>query len=461
MIDTLQNPAGVPSPNQRRPHFAPGPGTLGSTASAISFLLDPFPLLDKVSENSSSLVRFHIGKHTLHVVHHPDHMEHVLVKRYTNYSKSSPYALVKTLLGQGLLFSEGELHLHQRRMIQPSFQPKFFTKMSQSIIDIISGVVDPWAEREDGARVDIEEEMSEISRRIIGAVLFSRDCPPQIKGILNSETSKLAMLLGGVPFSPQSKQFQAAVAKLDEAICEVVAKRRRDLEVLPPDEWPSDMLTVLLTARDKASGEAMSDQQLRDEIVTTLVAGFDTTARSLNWVFHCLDHNPEVEEKFRAELHQVLGGRLPTYDDLPNLPYTMKVIKETMRVFPPNPIIGRQALQDDVIGGYFIPKGSILTVSPYNAHHNPEFWPEPRRFDPERFTPEAIAARPKFAYVPFGAGVRQCIGQGLAMMTIPFTIATIAQRYQFRSIPGRKVRYDIKVTFRARNQYLMTQHRVR
>lgn len=460
MIDSFKTSADLPGPTAPQAPFAPGPGTFGSLTSAVAFLLDPFPLLDKVSANPSPLVRFHFGKHSLHVVHHPDHVEHVLVKRYTNYEKSSPYALVKTLLGQGLLFSEGDLHRNQRRMIQPSFQPKFFTTMGESIREVISGVVDPWEQRSEGQRVDIEEEMSEISRRVIGCVLFSNDCPPQIKGILNSETSKLEMLLGGIPLSPQSKKFQAAVAKLDEAIVEVVAKRRHDIARLTPDEWPADMLTALLTARDKQTGEEMSDQQLRDEIVTTLVAGFDTTARSLNWVFHCLDENPEVEEKFQAELRDVLGGRLPTYEDLPNLPYTAKVIKETMRVFPPNPIIGRLALNDDVIGGYFIPKGSILTVSPYNAHHNPEFWPDPLRFDPERFTPEAVAERPKMAYVPFGAGVRQCIGQGLAMMTIPFTIATIAQKYRFKSIPGRKVRYDIKVTFRARNQYLMTQHRV-
>ncbi|RYG68622.1 cytochrome P450 [bacterium] len=178
----------------------------------------------------------------------------------------------------------------------------------------------------------------------------------------------------------------------------------------------------------------------------------------MSWAFHALAHNPEVENSLHEELDRVLEGRAPRYEDLPNLTYTQLLIKETMRVYPPNPIIGRQAKADDVIGGVHIPAGSFLTISPYLAQQSGELWENPEKFDPMRFVPEKEKDINKFAYYPFGGGPRQCIGQGIAMMTIPLAIATVAQRYRFVAVPGKEVVPDIKLTYQSRHGIHATRH---
>jgi cytochrome P450 len=243
--------------------------------------------------------------------------------------------------------------------------------------------------------------------------------------------------------------------KLNEAIYTIIAERRADATHNPDDA--SDILAALMRAVDKSSGETMDDKQLRDEIVTLLFSGFDTTSRTLTWTFHALSQNPSVEAKLHEELERVLNGRAPTHADLPNLPYTEMVIKETMRLFPPNAILGRQAKEDDCIGGYHIPAGSFVTLSPYLAQRDPALWERAEEFDPERFAPGKDAPA-RFAYYPFGGGPRQCIGKGLAMMTMPLAVATIAQQFRFCDLPGFTVEHDMKLTFQSRKGVLATRH---
>jgi len=441
-------------PSEGHKKLAPGPNTLGSIKSGAVFLYDPFKELDRAALMPEPIVRYQLGKRgVLHLVHHPDHVEHILVKNHANYQKCTPYTLLKLLFGDGLLFNEGDFHLRQRRILQPSFQPKYFIELTDGVRDVIENTLKTWRARRDGHKIDIEEEMSELARRTIGVTIFGDDAPREIDYVMNSRVGKIGLLMGAMPNSPQQVYFRKRLEKLNKAIYAAIAKRR-----LHPEGYAPDMLTTLIQAKYKGTDEGMTDLMLRDEIVTLLIAGFDTTARTLSWVFHVLNENPEIEKKFHAELNEVLGGRAPVFDDIAKLTYTNKVVNETMRLYPPNPTIGRIAIDDDEVGGYHIPAGSVITLSSYLAQRNPEFWENPELADPERFSPENIAAQARFAYFPFGGGIRQCIGKGMAMMTIPMAVAMIAQEYKLRSLPGFKVQYDIKVTFRSRYRYFMTQH---
>jgi cytochrome P450 len=247
--------------------------------------------------------------------------------------------------------------------------------------------------------------------------------------------------------------LRSLTARLDKVLYRLIAERRRGASADSPD-----MLNAMLATTDKDTGEGMDDKQLRDEIVTLLFAGFDTTARTLTWAFHLLGQNPDSERRLQAELKETLNGRAPGYEDVPRLAYTSMFIHETMRIYPPNPVVGRQAKADDNIGGYHIPAGSIITLSQYLAQRNPQFWDQPEQFRPERFAPEAERGRHRFAHFPFGGGPRQCIGKGLAMMTTTTALAMIAQEYQFCAVPDHAIKYDLKVTFQSRNGIPATRH---
>lgn len=433
------------------PRLAPGPSSLGTLNHAIGFVRDPFAVLNNSAERYGPIVRFGIGKRCLHLIHDPVHAQHVLIDNNRNYEKFSPFGMLKLLFGRGLLFNEGPSWFSQRRLLQPSFQPKQFSAMADGISEVITSTVDEWP-RQEAVETDIEDGMAYLARRIIGQLLFGAELSKDLDIVLESSGNKVEFFLGNISGTPQNKTYKAAMARVDEAVYGIIADRRTN------GDAPFDMLGALMLAADKETGEGMDDTQLRDEIVTLLFSGFDTTSRTLTWVFHALAENPHAEAALHEELDQVLGGRTPNYEDLPNLTYTQMLIKETMRVFPPNAIIGRRAKADDTIGGHFIPAGSLLTLSPYLAQRNPKLWENPEKFDPYRFTPEREKAIPRFAYYPFGGGPRQCIGKGLAMMTIPLAVATIAQQYRFASMPNFKIEHDIKVTFQSRNGIRATRH---
>lgn len=430
---------------------APGPGALRAINYGIGFVRDPFAVLNNSTHRYGTIVRFGIGDRCVHLIHQPEHVQHVLLDNNRNYEKSSPFGLLKLLFGRGLLFNEGSSWFSQRRLLQPSFQPKQVAARADGITHVIGSTVDAWP-RADADNINIEDDMTHLARRIIGELLFGMELPNELDVILESEDSKFAFLLGNVPLTPQNITYKAAMRRVDKTVYGIIAERRAS------DNESVDMLSMLMSAVDKDSGECMDDTQLRDEIVTLLFSGFDTTSRTLTWVFHALAQNPEVEAALHQELETVLQGRAPHVNDLPNLPYTQMLVKETMRMFPANAIIGRRAKADDVIDGHAIPAGSYLTISPYLAQHSAKIWDKPERFDPLRFAPEREKTIGKFDYYPFGAGPRQCIGKGLAMMTIPLAVAMIAQRYRFTSLPGFVVEHDIKVTFQSRRGIRAKRH---
>ena len=243
---------------------------------------------------------------------------------------------------------------------------------------------------------------------------------------------------------PSNARFNRALARMDALVYKIIAERQRD----PSDG--GDLLSMLLLARDEEGGGRMSDRQLRDEVITLLLAGHETTSNALTWTWYLLSQNPEVEARWREELRSVLGDRAATALDLPALRYTEMVLAESMRLFPPAWAMGRRALRDLTLGGFAIRKGDILTLSPYVMHRDERFWPDPLRFDPDRFTAEAKAARPRFAYFPFGAGARSCIGEPFAWMEGVLLLATIGQRWRLRLQPGQVVEPKALMTLRPR-----------
>jgi cytochrome P450 len=413
--------------------------------------MNPFGVLHGATEKFGPVVRFGNGERCVHLIYHPDHVKRVLIDNNKNYEKSSPFGMVKAIFGRGLLFNEGPSWFSQRRLMQPSFQPKTFSQLGNGISDVISGTVNSWPTTE-AEKTDIEIDMVKLSYQIIGKLLFGKGLTDDLQTVLDSQGTKTHFYLGQIAHTPQNRNFRKVLHRVNELVYAIIAERRAA-------EHPGDdMLGILMMARDKDTGEGMNDKELRDEIVTLLFSGFDTTSRTLSWAFHALAQNPEVEKTLHEELDRVLEGHAPRYEDLPNLTYTQLLIKETMRMYPPNPIIGRRAKEDDVIGGVHIPAGSFLTISPYLAQQSEELWDEPKRFDPLRFVPEKEKDINKFAYYPFGGGPRQCIGQGIAMMTIPLAIATVAQRYRFVSVPGEVVVPDIKLTYQSRHGIHATRH---
>jgi cytochrome P450 len=432
----------------------PGPGIFRSMKSGLHFVRDPFAVLEQADKQYGPIVRFEMGSNrVVHLIHRPEHVQHVLLDNNRNYHKYTPYSLLKGLFGRGLLFNEGKSWFSQRRLLQPAFQPGHFSTLADGIGQAVVSVVDQWPRTESGQQTDIEVEMSRLSRRVVGQVLFGTDLSDDLHDVLQVDGSKLNFLLGNVPLMPQNRRLQAGMRRLDKAVYAIIAERRSQSQ----SQSAPDILNALLNAVDKDSGETMSDKQLRDEIVTLLFSGFDTTSRTLTWVFHALSQNPKVEAKLHQELHDVLGNRKATYADISKLAYTEMLVKETMRMFPANAIIGRQAKEDDEIGGYHIPAGSCITLCQYLAHRDPSVWENAAAFEPERFAPGQELPH-RFAYFPFGGGPRQCIGKGLAMMTIPMAVATIAQQYRFAAMPNFKVEHDIKVTFQSRRGIRATRH---
>jgi cytochrome P450 len=245
--------------------------------------------------------------------------------------------------------------------------------------------------------------------------------------------------------TPEHRRFQAAQAVLRGAVEHVISQRRRSGS---PDA--ADLLSMLLAARDEETGEGMTDEQLRVEVTTFLLAGQETTSLALTWTWYLLSQHAAARERLEGEMDAVLGGRAPAYADLVNLPYTRRVLDESMRLYPPAWGFSRQALADDELGGFDLPRGWLAFVVPYVLHRLPQYWSDPEAFDPDRFLPDRVAARPKFVYVPFGAGPRQCIGNQFALIEAQLVLATLAQRYRLRLVPGHRAEPWPLITLRPR-----------
>ncbi len=429
----------------------PGPRGGAPVRSILALRRDVLGMLERLHRRHGDVVRWRIGAIPFYLVADPEGVRDVLVTRHRLFIKSRALQRARVLLGQGLLTSEGDFHLRQRRMAQPAFHRERIAALAGEIAALSARTAEGWTA---GATVDVGLEMNRMTLAIAGRTLFGAAVEEEADeigraltdalGLFTRLSNPLAPLLDRLPV-PGTLRFHRARERLDSTILRIVEERRRSGIDRP------DLLGLLLAARDEeGDGGGMTDAQLRDETLTLFLAGHETTANALAWTWHLLGANPEAEARFHAEIDSVLGGRTPRAEDAAALPYTRGVFAEAMRLFPPAYLIGREPKEDFALGGFRIRRGSVVLLSPWLAHRDPRFWDAPLEFLPERWTPEAEAALPRFAYFPFGGGPRKCIGEGFAWMEGILALATLGQRWRLRPVPGAAPRPEPLITLRVK-----------
>lgn len=385
----------------------------------------------------------------VYFLNHPDLIEAVLVRNYQNFLKDHVVRKSRWFFGDGLLTNEGESWLRQRRLARPAFHRERIASYAKIMTGYADEMLAAWR---DGETRDIHQEMMQLTLRIVVRALFNVEAEQtgtisKVMNVLMRNTTGARMLLPPqfryLP-TPAMIEFRRAVRQADETVYGIIARRREN------ESDSGDLLSMLMQARDEDGGR-MTDRQLRDEVMTFLLAGHETTALALSWTWHLLGQNPEAEEKLHEELDRVLGGRVPEFSDLQKLPYTERVIKESMRLYPPAWGVARTVNKEFELGGYRLPRGANVVMSTWVMHRDPRYFPDPDRFDPDRWLPERAQKLPKFAYFPFGGGPRQCIGAAFAMMEATLLLATIAQRFQFRAEPGHVVTPSPSFTLRPKH----------
>ncbi len=434
--------------------FPPGPATSSPLGHLFNFARDPLQFLIQVSAQYGDLAHFKIRKRDVYLVSHPDEIERILVTHAGNFVKNPGFQTIKRVLGEGLLSSEGEFHLRQRRMMQPAFHRRRIASYAQVMADETSKVSSRWRS---GGEIDVFREMVELTLRVVSRALFSTDLEDQAGEIsqavddamtlFHQATSPVSLLLSRLPWVGD-RRFRRGRKRLDEAIFRLIRKRRES------GNRADDLLSALIDAQEE--GSRMTDAQVRDEALTILLAGHETTATALAWTWYLLSRHPEAETALHEELDCVLQGRPPAVEDLPNLVYTRMVFTEALRLYPPVYMLGRQALQDYPIRSYVIPAGASLIISPYLVHHDPRYYPNPERFDPLRWAPEAQAGRHKYAYLPFSAGPRVCIGEPFAWQEGVMVLATLGQRWKLSRPSDEPVLALPRVTLRPKGGIRMT-----
>ena len=418
------------------------------------FRKDPADYLQAVARTYGDLAYMRLGPQHAYVVSHPDWIRDILITNQNNFTKSRILERAKVLLGDGLLTSEGEFHTRQRRLVQPAFHRDRLAHYAREMVACAQKARDGWS----AAEMDMHREMTRLTLAIVGRTLFSADVSSEADEIGAAMTEIFSLfdtLL--MPFAdwlqklpiPPVRRFEKARDKLDRIVYGLIAERRAS------GADTGDLLSTLLLARDDDSSR-MTARQVHDEALTLLIAGHETTANALTWTWYLLSQNPQVEERMHAEIDGVLRGAPPAFDDTQRLPYTTGVFAESLRLYPPAWAIGRRARQDYSVGGYTIPARSILLMSPWAVHRDPRWFADPERVNPERWRPEEVEKRPRFAFFPFGGGARVCIGERFAWAEGVLVLATIAQRWKMRLVPGHVVAMQPVITLRPRHGMKMT-----
>jgi cytochrome P450 len=416
---------------------------------------NPLEFFTDVARTYGDIASYHIAGEQLFLINDPQLIKDILVTHHKNFTKSRGLERTKRLLGNGLLTSEGAVHLRQRRLMQPAFHRDRIAGYGRTMVDYADRMRSSWT---DGASLDIAREMNRLTLSIVGKTLFDADVESQaaavgeaLTGVIESFWMMLlpfADLLERLPV-PKLRRARVARARLDTIIYGMIADRRAS------GRDHGDLLSMLLAAQDDDGG-VMTDSQIRDEAMTIFLAGHETTANALMWTWYLLSGAPDVAAKLHDEVDRVLQGRLPDVGDIRSLSYVERVVTESMRLYPPAWLIGRRAIADYAIGPYVARARSILVMSPYIIQRDSRYYAEPERFDPDRWTPELRASLPKFAYFPFGGGPRQCIGESFAWMELILIVATIAQQWDLRLVPGHPVVLQPLITLRAKHGMRMT-----
>lgn len=445
----------------------PGPRGLDVVRAAWRLKQDPLAALSEGVARFGDAFALPFAPWTLVLLNHPDHVAHVLTDGAGRYGRSPNYAELEPVIGKGLLTNDGSPWRRQRRISQPMFHRKALAgNLGPIVRRAADDLLADWRGRGD-ATFDLVHDAHRLALRVAGLSLFSRDLGGQADQLSRSlsvalpfvqrRTESLVRPPLWLPL-PDHLRFFLARLGLDRLVRDLIDDRRRAHEARP------DLLGRLLDARDPETGEAMSDRQLRDEVMTFLLAGHETTGNALAWTFHELSRRPDVAARLEAEVDGVTGGRLVVHDDLPSLELVAHVVQEALRLHPPAWVIERHALEDDAVAGHRVPRGAIVMLSPWTTHRHPAFWQQPGRFDPDRWAGGRALAKGAYgqapgaharAYFPFGGGQRQCIGEEFALLELRLVLARVVQAVRLEAAPGHHVAHCAGVTLRPKNGVLV------
>lgn len=443
--------AALPQPVPKTP---PGPRSLVPLKVLRAFRRDPLGQLSRVAREYGDVVKLDLVK-TAYFVNHPDHVKQVLVDNHRNYQKNFIYKRLEPMLGKGLLTSNGEFWKRQRRLAQPAFHKQRIAGFAELMVRHTRAMLQTWEQRARAHEsIDVHAEMMKLTLVVVADALFSVNVMEDAEDvgralstaleITDDRFSSVLILPQAVP-TPSNRRFAEAMGVLDHMVGGIIEQRRKS------GELGEDLLGMLMAIRDADTGEQMNDQQLRDEVMTMVLAGHETTANALSWTFLLLSQHPAVERRLHEEVVAALGSDAPTVASLQKLRYASMVTDEAMRLYPPIWSIAREAIEDDVIGGFHIPKGASVILAQYTTHRHPQFWDNPEGFDPERFHPDKAAHLHRGAYFPFAAGPRQCIGNSFALMEMPIILSMVSQRFRVDLEPHQDLTPDPTVTLRPRN----------
>lgn len=430
----------------------PGPQGYPLLGVLPMLLRNPLNFLSTTARQYDDIIAFNVGPKRFYLLTRPEYLKHVFQDNYRVYHKGANLSMFKRLVGNGLGVSEGDAWLRQRRLSQPAFHHQRLARMAEEIVSATAAMLERWqAVAERKGEFDVVVEMKYLTQRIIVATMFGSSISNEADAVYQAFDTALVHLSNSLWLSslplwliPGRRRFEDAVATLDRIVYQIINERRMS------GGDGSDLLGMLLQACDADTGERMTDTQVRDEVMTIFLAGYETVASTLAWALHLIAQHPMVAQRLQEEVATVLDQRAPTFQDLPKLTYTRMIADETLRLYPSAWALFRSPVVDDTIGEYHVPAGSVVIISPYVQHRDVRFWSDPERFDPERFDPEQSAKRTPFTYIPFAAGPRQCIGNSFALMEAQLIIAMIAQRFEMQDVPGHVVAPHVALTLQAR-----------
>lgn len=449
----------IPTRQRQRGNPMPGPPRIQTLSMLSRMAKDRLDVMTTVSAQYGDAVKLRLGPKALHFFNHPDFAKHILVDNPGNYVKGIGLVHARRALGDGLLTSEGDLWKAQRKVIQPVFQAKRISGKADVIAQEAAAMAARLREHAGGGPIDIREQMTGLALGVLGRSLLEADLGvfenladafESVQDQAIFEMMSLSTIPTWVPL-PKQLKFRKARAELDRIVAQLAAERAAH-----PTPAGDDILTRLLEAAGHNTSDPAARERMRDDLVTLLLAGHDTTASTLSWAFWLLDQHPDVWQNVHDEAVSVLGDRTPTLEDLYQLKYTSQVIQEVMRLYPAVWLLPRMAKEEDTIGGWHVPAGADVVLCPYTMHRHPEFWENPDRFDPTRFEPGRSAGRPRYAYIPFGAGPRVCVGSTLGLMEATIVIATIAREVRLTTAPGHRPVPEPMLTLRQAGGLPMT-----
>jgi cytochrome P450 len=414
-------------------------------AALIAMRRDPLGFFTQLARDQGDIAHFKLGDHVdvLYFLNNPDYIREVLVTQDRNFTKWFAIDRIYEVMGQGLFLSEGEFHMSQRRLSQPAFHHERIASYADQMTSLAFRLRERW---EANSVIDVCREMNWLAMMIVARTLFGADVEADTEEIRTALSEILDQFERSVLPPADRGDFDKALGRLDAVVYRMIKERRAS------NVDQGDLLSAFLLAEDsEKDGRGMSDRQVRDEVMTIFLAGHETSANAMAWSWYLLSQHPEVEREFQTEVDRVAAGRLPQFNDVPKLALTGRIFAEALRLYPPAWAIGRRAIGECRIGEVNIKPGSIVVLSQYVTQRDPRWFPNPETFDPNRWTSEARAARPRFCYFPFSGGSRSCLGEGFATMEGVLCLATLAQKWKLELVPGRPIALQLQLTLRARN----------